>query len=48
MEQISENYSFNGVLRKYKVAESNALGGLPSQFNVFLPEQALTGKSKVP
>jgi S-formylglutathione hydrolase len=47
MEQVSENKSFGGVIRKYKIASSQSLGGLESQFNVFLPKQAIEG-SKVP
>ncbi|GAA5944967.1 S-formylglutathione hydrolase [Sporobolomyces koalae] len=48
MEQVSQNYSFGGVLRKYKIASSKALGGLASQFNVFLPQSALEHSTKVP
>lgn len=44
-QQLSENHTFGGVLRKLK-APSAALG-LETQFNVFLPKQALDG-SKVP
>ncbi|GAA6059035.1 hypothetical protein JCM10212_001260 [Sporobolomyces blumeae] len=42
MEQVSENYSFGGVIRKYKF-ESTKLGRLETNVNVFLPEQALKG-----
>ncbi|GAA5981115.1 hypothetical protein JCM5350_007160 [Sporobolomyces pararoseus] len=49
MEQVSQNYSFGGVIRKYKISSSKSLGGLESQFNVFLPRQAIEGKeTKVP
>jgi len=46
MEQVSSNKSFNGVIRKYKVT-SQKLGGLETNFNVFLPKQAVDGE-KVP
>ncbi|BGP27288.1 hypothetical protein JCM10295v2_006252 [Rhodotorula toruloides] len=45
-EQVAENYSFDGVIRKYK-ATSSSLGGLETQFNVFVPREALDGQ-KVP
>ncbi|GAA6021246.1 hypothetical protein JCM11491_001522 [Sporobolomyces phaffii] len=48
MEQVSENYSFGGVLRKYKIASASSLGGLEAQVNVFLPEQAINDGAKVP
>ncbi|KAK4052617.1 hypothetical protein OIO90_004245 [Microbotryomycetes sp. JL221] len=47
LEQLSSNATFGGKLIKYKHAASSSLGGLPAQFNVFLPRQA-TGDSKVP
>ncbi|GAA5972985.1 hypothetical protein JCM11641_000351 [Rhodosporidiobolus odoratus] len=46
LEQLAQNYSFGGVLRKYK-ATSQALGGLAIQFSVYLPKEALDGE-KVP
>ncbi|BGP34993.1 hypothetical protein JCM10296v2_006817 [Rhodotorula toruloides] len=45
-EQLAENYSFDGVIRKFK-ATSTSLGGLETQFNVFVPKEALDGH-KVP
>ncbi|BGP03096.1 S-formylglutathione hydrolase [Rhodotorula toruloides] len=45
-EQVAENYSFDGVIRKFK-ATSTSLGGLETQFNVFVPKEALDGQ-KVP
>jgi hypothetical protein len=45
IQQTAQNYTFDGVIRKYK-AQSSALG-LETNFNVFLPMQALDGK-KVP
>lgn len=45
-EQVAQNYSFSGTLTKYK-GTAHSLGGLETQFNVFLPEQALKGE-KVP
>ena len=45
-EQVAQNYSFSGTLTKYK-GTAHSLGGLETQFNVFLPEQALGGE-KVP
>ncbi|TKA50962.1 hypothetical protein B0A53_05743 [Rhodotorula sp. CCFEE 5036] len=45
-EQVAQNYSFAGTLTKYK-GTAHSLGGLETQFNVFLPEQALNGE-KVP
>ncbi|GAA5913061.1 hypothetical protein JCM6882_005551 [Rhodosporidiobolus microsporus] len=46
IEQTAQNYTFGGVIRKYK-ATSSALGGLETNFNVFLPKEALDG-AKVP
>ncbi|GAA5868577.1 hypothetical protein JCM3774_005434 [Rhodotorula dairenensis] len=45
-EQVAQNYSFDGTLTKYK-AVADSLGGLETNFNVFLPKQALAGE-KVP
>ncbi|POY74694.1 putative S-formylglutathione hydrolase [Rhodotorula taiwanensis] len=45
-EQVAQNYSFDGTITKYK-GTAAALGGLETQFNVFLPKQALDG-DKVP
>ena len=45
-EQVAQNHSFAGTLTKYK-GTAHSLGGLETQFNVFLPEQALNGE-KVP
>ncbi|GAA5953547.1 hypothetical protein JCM10213_009319 [Rhodosporidiobolus nylandii] len=47
LQQLAQNYSFGGVIRKYRQEASAALGGLASQFNVFLPKEALDGQ-KVP
>lgn len=46
IEQLAQNAHFGGVIRKYS-SESKALGGLKTQFNVFLPKEALDGE-KVP
>lgn len=45
-EQIAQNYSFGGTLTKYKGA-AQTLGGLETQFNVFVPEHA-SASQKVP
>ncbi|GAA6015339.1 hypothetical protein JCM8202_002432 [Rhodotorula sphaerocarpa] len=45
-EQIARNYSFGGTLTKYKGA-AQTLGGLETQFNVFVPEHA-SASQKVP
>ncbi|GAA5984737.1 hypothetical protein JCM10908_003479 [Rhodotorula pacifica] len=45
-EQLAQNYSFDGTLTKYK-GTASTLGNLETQFNVFLPKQALEGE-KVP
>lgn len=45
-EQVAQNYSFQGTLTKYK-GTADSLGGLETNFNVFLPQQALAGE-KVP
>ncbi|SCZ97574.1 BZ3500_MvSof-1268-A1-R1_Chr4-3g07259 [Microbotryum saponariae] len=46
LEQISQNLTFDGTLTKYKTT-SASLGGLETQFNVFVPKQA-SASSKVP
>ncbi|GJN93261.1 hypothetical protein Rhopal_006308-T1 [Rhodotorula paludigena] len=46
IEQLAQNAHFGGVIRKYS-SQSKALGGLKTQFNVFLPKEALDG-DKVP
>ncbi|KAI5481768.1 carbohydrate esterase family 1 protein [Pseudohyphozyma bogoriensis] len=46
IEQLAQNQAFNGTITKYK-ADSKALGGLPTQFNVFLPAEAKDGKVPV-
>jgi S-formylglutathione hydrolase len=46
IQQLSSNATFGGAIRKFK-ATSAALGGLETNFNVFLPKEALDGK-KVP
>ncbi|KZT30763.1 carbohydrate esterase family 1 protein [Neolentinus lepideus HHB14362 ss-1] len=46
LETLSANKSFGGVLTKYKF-KSAALGGLDTQFNLFLPANASQGKVPV-
>ncbi|GAA6036404.1 hypothetical protein JCM8097_001704 [Rhodosporidiobolus ruineniae] len=46
LEQLAQNYTFGGVIRKFKF-KANSLGGLDAQVNVFLPKEALDGQ-KVP
>jgi len=45
-EKLSTNPTFDGELVKFS-APANSLGGLNTNFNVFLPKQALDG-DKVP
>ncbi|KAJ7487407.1 carbohydrate esterase family 1 protein [Mycena galericulata] len=47
LELVSSNKVFNGELRKYKF-KSAALGGLYSNFNIFLPAQAASSRPGVP
>lgn len=42
LEQVQQNKAFEGTLTKYKTA-SKSLGGLETQFNVFLPREAKRG-----
>jgi len=42
LEKISTNQAFSGHITKYKY-KSKALGDLPTQFNVFLPQEAKYG-----
>ncbi|BGP43034.1 hypothetical protein JCM10450v2_007153 [Rhodotorula kratochvilovae] len=46
IEQLASNASFSGEIRKF-AAPASSLGGLKTQFNVFLPKEALDG-NKVP
>lgn len=46
LEQVAQNKAFGGSITKYKF-KSEALGGLDTQFNLFVPEGA-SGSSKVP
>ncbi|KDQ63369.1 carbohydrate esterase family 1 protein [Jaapia argillacea MUCL 33604] len=46
LEKLSSNKAFHGDLIKYKF-KSTALGGLDSQFNLFLPANAAQGKVPV-
>ena len=46
LEQIAQNKAFGGYITKYKFV-SEALGGLETQFNLFVPEGA-SSSSKVP
>jgi len=51
MEQLSSNQAWDGTLLKYKVASSSSLGGLATQFAVYLPPGASAASSsskKVP
>ena len=41
--QVAQNKTFEGTLTKYKFA-SASLGGLDTQFNVFLPKESATAK----
>jgi len=45
-EKLSTNASFGGEISKF-AAPAHSLGGLKTQFNVFLPKEALDG-NKVP
>lgn len=45
-ETISSNKAFEGTVTKYKT-KSESLGGLETQFNVFVPKEASSG-TKVP
>lgn len=37
LEKLSSNKSWGGAIQKFKAAKSDALGGLDTQFNVFVP-----------
>ncbi|KDN49950.1 S-formylglutathione hydrol [Tilletiaria anomala UBC 951] len=44
LERKNSNKVFDGILYKYTIKSSSALGGLPASFNVFVPITASTSK----
>lgn len=42
IEQTAQNHTFGGTITKYKTV-AKSLGGLETNFNVFLPEEASNG-----
>ncbi|KAL8277820.1 hypothetical protein RQP46_009803 [Phenoliferia psychrophenolica] len=46
LTQVSQNKTFEGTLTKYKFT-STSLGGLDTQFNVFLPKESTSAKVPV-